>query len=107
MSTAIEHLSKKHQLNEHGPITVISPRTTQRTLDSFDSLIRERNDAISEFHLQTFKAMLVRLFTVEQLALAKVESQAFRDLLIYLQPDLYGNIPSRRSLTRYITYAYN
>jgi len=51
--------------------------------------------------------MLVRLFTVEQLALAKVESQAFRDLLIYLQLDLYGNIPLQRSLTRYITYAYN
>jgi hypothetical protein len=51
--------------------------------------------------------MLVRLFTVEQLALAKVESQAFRDLLIYLQPDLRGNIPSRRALIRYISYAYN
>ena len=51
--------------------------------------------------------MLVRLFTIEQLALAKVESQAFRDLLIYLQLDLYGNILSQRSLTRYITYAYN
>jgi len=56
--------------------------------------------------LATFKALLVRLFTVEQLALVKVESQAFRDLLIYLQPDLYGSIPSRRSLTRYISYAY-
>ena len=53
-----------------------------------------------------FKSLLVRLFTVEQLALAKVESQAFRDLLIYLQPNLRGSIPCRKSLTKYITYAY-
>ena len=83
-----------------------SPTNTQRTIDSFDSLIRERNTAISQFDLATFKALLVRLFTVEQLALVKVESQAFRDLLIYLQPDLRGSILSRRSLTRYIGYAY-
>jgi hypothetical protein len=50
--------------------------------------------------------MLVRLFTFEQLAIAKVESPAFRELLIYLQPDLRGSIPSRRSLIRYISYAY-
>jgi hypothetical protein len=50
--------------------------------------------------------MLVRLFTVEQLAIAKVESPAFRELLIYLQPDLRGSIPSRRSLIRYISYTY-
>jgi hypothetical protein len=53
-----------------------------------------------------FKSLLVRLFTVEQLALAKVESQAFRDLLIYLQPNLRGSIPCRKSLTKYITYTY-
>jgi hypothetical protein len=48
----------------------------------------------------------VRLFTIEQLALAKVESAAFRDLLIYLQPKLRSSIPSRRSLTRYVGHAY-
>jgi hypothetical protein len=50
--------------------------------------------------------MLVRLLTVEQLPLAKVESQAFRDLLIYLQPNLRSSIPCRKSLTKYISYAY-
>jgi hypothetical protein len=78
----------------------------QRTIDSFDSLIRERNSAIAEFDLAIFKSLLVGLFTVEQLALAKVESQAFRELLIYLQPNLRSPIPYRKSLTKYITYAY-
>ena len=82
------------------------PRNAQRTIDSFNSLIRERNDAILEFDLAVFKAMLVRLFTVEALPLIKVESATFRDLLIYLQPNVRGCVPSRRSLIRYISYAY-
>jgi hypothetical protein len=105
-TTATLHLKKKHRINQHGFMPANSPTNTQQTIDSFDSLIRERNTAISQFDLATFKALLIRLFTVEQLALVKVESQAFRDLLIYLQLDLRGSIPSRRSLTRYIGYAY-
>jgi hypothetical protein len=105
-TTAIKHMEQKHRINQHGAIPTISPRNTQRTIDSFDSLIIDRNTAIAEFDLAVFKSMLVRLFTVEQLALAKVESQSFRDLLIYLQPVLRGSIPCRKSLTRYITYAY-
>jgi hypothetical protein len=48
----------------------------------------------------------VRLFTVKQLALVKVESVVFRELLKYFQPSLRGSIPSRTTLTRYIGYAY-
>ena len=61
-----------------------SPRNAQHTIDSFNSLIRERNDSILEFDLAVFKAMLVRLFTIEALPLIKVESVTFRDLLVYL-----------------------
>ena len=99
-------MEKKHRINHYGSMPTDSPINTQRTIDSFDSLIRERNSAIAEFDLAVFKSRLVRLFTVEQLALARVESQAFRDLLIYLQPNLRGSIPCRKSLTKYITYAY-
>jgi hypothetical protein len=105
-TTATLHLEKKHRIGQYGEIPVKSPITTQRTIDSFDSLLRERNTAIAEFDLAYFKALLVRLFTVEQLALVKVESAAFRDLLVYLEPKLRGSIPSRRSLTRYIGHAY-
>jgi hypothetical protein len=48
----------------------------------------------------------VRLFTVKQLALVKVESVIFRELLKYLQPSLRRSILSRTTLTRYIGYAY-
>jgi hypothetical protein len=68
------HLEKKHRINQHGFMPTNLPTNTSRKIDSFDSLIRERNTAISQFDLATFKALLVRLFTVEQLVLVKVES---------------------------------
>ena len=105
-SAAIEHLERKHRINSNGIMPIELPRNAQRTIDSFNSLIRERNDAILEFDLAVFKAMLVRLFAVEALPLIKVESATFRDLLIYLQPNVRGCVPSRRSLMRYISYAY-
>jgi hypothetical protein len=102
----MQHLEKKHRIGQYSQLPVESPTTTQRTIDSFDSLLRKRNTAIAEFDLAYFKALLMRLFTIEQLALAKVESTPFRDLLIYLQPKLRSSILFRRSLTRYISYAY-
>jgi hypothetical protein len=105
-TTAIGHVEKKHRINQHGLMPTVTPSNTQRTIDSFDSLIIDRNTAIAECDLAVFKWMLVRLLTVEQLPLAKVESQAFRDLLIYLQPNLRSSIPCRKSLTKYISYAY-
>jgi hypothetical protein len=73
-TTAIGHIEKKHRINQYSSMPIESHINTQRTIDSFDSLIRERNSAIAEFDLAVFKSLLVRLFTVEQLALAKVES---------------------------------
>jgi hypothetical protein len=81
-------------------------RNSQRTIDSYSELLAERNATITSFSMATFKALLVRLFTSEQLPFHKVESRAFRDLLVYLQPALSGAIPSRRSLLRYIGQAY-
>jgi hypothetical protein len=87
-TTVIGYIEKKHKINQNGPMPTVSLRNTQRTIESFDSLIIQRNEAITEFYLSTFKVILVRLFTVEQLAIAKVEPPSFRELLIYLQPDL-------------------
>ena len=67
-------MEQKHRINQNSEMPIDSPRNTQQTIDSFDSLIIDRNMAISEFDLAVFKSILVRLFTVEQLALAKVES---------------------------------
>jgi hypothetical protein len=105
-SQAIDHLKDKHSIDENGQIRVKPQRSTQRTIDTYGSLLAARNEAITAFNLAYFKALLVRLFTTEQLAFMKVESEAFRDLLIYLQPLLRGSIPSSRSLVRYVGFAY-
>jgi hypothetical protein len=54
-----------------------------------------------------FRSMILRLFTTRQLLLSLIEDEAFRALLIYLEPHLEKSIPSRRSLRRYIGQAYD
>ena len=66
----------------------------------------ERNTASEAFDYETFKGLLTRLFTVEQLSLIKVESDAFRDLLTYCNPRCKAALPSRTGLRSYITSAY-
>jgi hypothetical protein len=51
--------------------------------------------------------MILRLFTTRQLPLSLIEDEAFRALLVYLEPRLEKSIPSRRSLGRYIAKAYD
>jgi hypothetical protein len=53
-----------------------------------------------------FKAKITRLFAVEQLPLQKVQSEAFRDLLIYCNPRCEAALPSRTTLRSYMTSAY-
>lgn len=105
-TAAIGHLRDKHWIGSNGRITIQPQRITQRTIRGFDALVDERNAMISAFDLSTFKALLIQLFTTEQLSFAKIESMAFKELLEYLQPAVRGSIPSRRSLTRYISTAY-
>jgi hypothetical protein len=81
---AIAHLEVKHHINQNGLITAEPVRNSQRTIDSYSELLAERNATITSFSIATFKALLVRLFTSEQLPFHKVESRAFRDLLVYL-----------------------
>ena len=100
------HLETHHKINQNGIIPMQPRRITQRTIDGYDALVIERNNAIHSFDIATFKSLLVQLLTTEQLAFSKVESTAFRELLEYLQPSLRGHIPSRRSVVRYISFAY-
>lgn len=51
--------------------------------------------------------MILRLFTTRQLPLSLIEDEAFRALLVYLEPCAEKSIPSRRSLGRYIAKAYD
>jgi hypothetical protein len=51
--------------------------------------------------------MILRLFTTRQIPLSLIEDEAFRALLVYLEPRLEKSIPSRRSLGRYIAKAYD
>jgi hypothetical protein len=61
----------------------------------------------SEFDFTSFKALLVRYFTIEQIPFAKIEAESFREMLTFIDARLRHTLPSRRSLRRYIRAAYD
>lgn len=94
---AIYHLNSVHRVSEDGQQPIEDPG--QSTLETF-----ARPRVFDHF---VFKSMVLRLFTTRQLPLSLIEDEAFRDLLVYLEPRLERSIPSRRTLRRYITKAYD
>jgi hypothetical protein len=58
--------------------------STQSSLDGYCAAAAERNSAALAFDVNVFRSLLTRMFTEEQLPLAKIEAPAVRDLLTYL-----------------------
>jgi hypothetical protein len=59
------------------------------------------------FNLNTFKGLLLLLILNRLLPISIVDTPKFRQLLMYLQLRLEGNIPSTRGLIRYIDTTYD
>jgi hypothetical protein len=97
-TTSAAHLRDRHRQGEDGPITL--PRDSQTRLDFNQS-------RSSEFDFTSFKALLVRYFTIEQIPFAKVEAESFREMLTFIDARLRHTLPSRRSLRRYIRAVYD
>jgi hypothetical protein len=96
---AMYHLKAVHRVSEDGQLPVDDG--TQSTLETF------ANPRPRDFNSFVFRSMILRLFTTRQLPLSLIEDEAFRALLVYLEPRLEKSIPSRRSLGRYIAKAYD
>jgi hypothetical protein len=111
-SSAIDHLRDVHKLGRLGAITeeqphLVNPLQGQSVLESYCVGAAERNRSAEAFDYDVFKGKLTRFFTVEQIALIKVESEAFRDLLVYCNPRCEAALPTRNTLKRYIASAYD
>jgi hypothetical protein len=99
-SQAISHLERRHQIGSEGAITItmrqplLTPTPgSQGRLDTYCPGASERNRAAESFDDEIFKGLITRLFAVEQLPLQKVQSEAFRDLLIYCNPRCEAALP--------------
>jgi hypothetical protein len=85
----------------------VNPLQGQSVLQSYCVGAVERNRSAEAFDYDVFKGKLTRFFTVEQIALIKVESEGFRDLLVYCNPRCEAALPTRNTLRRYIASAYD
>ena len=108
-SSAMAHLERVHALGSTG---VVTPRRQPSTpsqpsvIESYCAGASERNRAAETFDDEVFKGLLTRLFAVEQLPYLKVESESFKDLLIYCNPRCKNSLPSRNTLRSYTASAY-
>jgi hypothetical protein len=110
-TAASNHLEMAHQIGKHGMVPRSAPSTpsgqSQSVLNGYYSAAAsERNAAAEAFDYEIFRGLLTRFFTVEQIALAKVDSQSLQDLLIYCNPRCAAALPTRNTLKKYISSAY-
>lgn len=102
------HLIRKHGIQNEGD-TPTNTSSGQSSIEDHLGAMDHAPTAVgaSTFDFETFKGLLLQLFISESLSFTKIDAKALRDLLVYLQPQLNGIIPSRRSLRRYIDAAYD
>lgn len=106
-SKAIQHLKSVHRVTKAtDPVISIDEArnlagSIQQSISSFPTATPK------EFDFEVFKGLILQLFTTEQVPFSLIDAKAFRALLVYLQPLLSDCIPTRTTLRRHITKAYN
>ena len=85
----------------------MNPLQGQLVLNTYYVAVVERNRTTEAFDYDVFRGKLTRFFTIEQIALHKVGSKSFRDLLVYCNPRCKAALPSRNTLKGYISSAYD
>jgi len=109
-STAAQHMSKQHSIDENGTVTPSRPVLKERKLDhcNFDAnTVQQRTT--SPFDHNHFRALLLGWIIADSIPFQKIESEHFRQLLAYVGYNLHleDHIPSRTTLSRWVGRAYD
>ena len=111
-TTASVHLKgKPHWLQPDGTIRR-PPTKKRRTLDDWQSsgstsASSVQNEYNAAFDLSEFRAALLQWITADNIHFRKLNSLAFRQLLVYLQPKCEPFIPCYTTVARWLDKAYN
>jgi hypothetical protein len=108
----MNHLRDYYRLGPYGVITeeLLQPAVTsggQSLIDGYCEASTERNRTVAGFDSNVFNGLLTKFFVEEQIALLKIHSKAFRDLLIYLQPRCQRVLPTRGTIRKHIASVYD
>jgi hypothetical protein len=111
-TASMNHLRDYHRLGPYGILTeeLLQASVTsggQSLIDGYCEASAERNRAAAGFDSNVFNGLLTKFFVEEQIALLKMDSKAFRDLLIYLQPYCERVLPTRGTIRKHIASAYD
>ncbi|KAI7151945.1 hypothetical protein KC331_g3353 [Hortaea werneckii] len=109
-STAAQHMTKQHSINENGIVTPSRPLSKKRKLEdcSFDAnTVQQRT--VSSFDRNQFRALLLEWIIADSIPFQKIESDHFRRLLAFVGCNLRleDHLPSRTTLSRWVGKAYD
>lgn len=110
----IRHLLEHHRISKTGRLKSGSKRS-RLNITLIDRLGLNANNPRDQavinklaitFNYNTFRRLLVRWFVYNNVALYKIESERFNQLLVYLQPRVKASIPYAKSVRRWIMEDY-
>jgi hypothetical protein len=85
---AITHLEKCHRIGQHGPIPQSETGSVLAQMQTEDS--NPTTKIIAQVEMNAFKSTLIKWIIVTHMALSCVEVQAFRDLILLLNPAIWA-----------------
>jgi hypothetical protein len=98
-----EHLEKKHNLSEKGPVRK-RPRIFEQLPNQSRSDQRIINALISSFNPEKFKTLLTRWIVLDNVAFDQVDSPVFREMMLCAHEglDQAGCLPTRNTIRDWI-----
>jgi len=105
------HLQTIHQVGPSGPLTPTTKKR-KRSIAQLYGLPSSTDASIesalaASFNFAQFKSLLLRWIVNNHISFRVAEDQTFKDLLLYLQPQCAGFIPSHQTVSRWIHQVYH
>jgi hypothetical protein len=108
-STAAQHMTKHHSIDENGAVTPSRPVLKRKLEDcNFDAnTVQQRT--VSSFDRNRFRALLLEWIIADSIPFQKIESEHFRRVLTFAGYNLRleDHLPSRTTLSRWVGRAYD
>jgi len=107
----IRHLANDHSIDEQGNLPRGRKRRKPSELEGFDPYDPHEQELLNElagqFDSELFKRLLTRWVVCENIPFRKVDSQCFRDMMIYANSRCKEALPHSSTLREWVIQAYN
>jgi hypothetical protein len=103
-SSALRHLKKDHRIDNKGRRIKTKQPTT---IEALTTVTQNVSQVVTRFNANTFRYLLIRWIVIMHIALSCVESDTFRDWVLYITPGLESYlVRSGNTIRRWILWEF-